>query len=404
MWREKFLKTEKKIKFSKYQEREFDIWFLSRYHLSEVIRMEIIGESAGWLVKKSKMKFRLRFSFRTVFKLKNREWVFPHSRTINTQTGEDQYVYPHFSSASKKDLRNLGYSGVDSMNLNMIVGLLAKVLSIFPSFYIGEYRRNILKTYEENFEIKEISKKKLLEHSKRQYIMYKIYRFILFIYSPTRIHFSDRSDKYPLILASRKAKIPMVEYQHGLPLEKKFNYDFGYLNEKLFSHILFKYCFDSPKYVEALKRLGMKLAHVKSRVALTSSFFSERDSSAKKNVIILMQPEFYDIIQKLRYDHIRSANFLIKPHPCEDVNKYSELRKYSHVKILSSESNILYEVLPTVDIVIGFYSTALVEAKLLNKKCYAVSNFDELGGQIAEIFDIEEVALNDIFKIINKWH
>ena len=366
MWREKFLKTEKKIKFSKYQEREFDIWFLSRYHLSEVIRMEIIGESAGWLVKKSKMKFRLRFSFRTVFKLKNREWVFPHSRTINTQTGEDQYVYPHFSSASKKDLRNLGYSGVDSMNLNMIVGLL--------------------------------------EHSKRQYIMYKIYRFILFIYSPTRIHFSDRSDKYPLILASRKAKIPMVEYQHGLPLEKKFNYDFGYLNEKLFSHILFKYCFDSPKYVEALKRLGMKLAHVKSRVALTSSFFSERDSSAKKNVIILMQPEFYDIIQKLRYDHIRSANFLIKPHPCEDVNKYSELRKYSHVKILSSESNILYEVLPTVDIVIGFYSTALVEAKLLNKKCYAVSNFDELGGQIAEIFDIEEVALNDIFKIINKWH
>lgn len=403
MWREKFLKTEKKIKFSKYQEREFDIWFLSRYHLSEVIRMEIIGESAGWLVKKSKMKFRLRFSFRTVFKLKNREWVFPHSRTINTQTGEDQYVYPHFSSTSKKDLRNLGYSGVDSMNLNMIVGLLAKVLSIFPSFYIGEYRRNILKTYEENFEIKEISKKKLLEHSKRQYIMYKIYRFILFIYSPTRIHFTDRSDKYPLILASRKAKIPMVEYQHGLPLEKKFNYDFGYLNEKLFSHILFKYCYNSPKYVEVLKRLGMKLTHVKSRIELLSPYFSAYEASVKKNVLILMQSDFYDIIYRLRYNDFRSVNFLIKPHPAEDVTKYSALKKYSHVEVLQSDSNILYKVLPTSDIVIGFYSTALVEAKLINKKCYAVLNNEELGGQLADIFDIDQISLHDLPELINKW-
>ena len=43
----------------------------------------------------------------------------------------------------------------------------------------------------------------------------------------------------------------MIEYQHGLPLELKFNYDFGRLNKKLFSHLTFKYCFQAsaiPRY------------------------------------------------------------------------------------------------------------------------------------------------------------
>ena len=79
--------------------------------------------------------------------------------------------------------------------------------------------------------------------------------------------------------------------------------------------------------------------------------------------------DFYDIIYRLRYSDFRSVNFLIKPHPAEDVTKYSALKKYSHVEVLQSDSNILYKVLPTSDIVIGFYSTALVEAKLINKKC-----------------------------------
>lgn len=405
MWRKKLLQLEKEIDLSNYTERDFDIWFVSRYFLTETIRLRENKFTTMTLSKPLKYPVTLNLSHLSfIWRLrKNKAWIFPHSRTIDPITAKDRYVYPHLSELEISEAINVGYNSRKTLNLNAIVRFAANFLKVLFFRSIQKFDNNILPIYARSFNLNYERLNEVSNHALHQYAMYKIYNFILIVFSPSIVHFSDRSDKFPLILACRKQKVQMIEYQHGLPLEFKFNYDFGDFNKNLFSHITFKYHFQNRRYADVLSRLGMNLSLAnKSLMQLKSH--SKKKKPKPKNIMIVMQSEFFKIISEIDFDRYSFATFFIKPHPSEEEGQYLHLRNFQNVEILSPASEVFYEYLPSVDVVIGFYSTALVESSILNKRCIAISDFDELTKQMVDIFNIKQINMEGLISEMDSWH
>ena len=404
MWRKKLLKLENEIDFSNYRERDFDLWFLSRYFLSETIRVAENNLETSFHSAPVKRKGIFKLSqLLFIWRLKTKKsWIFPHGRTIDPMTGIDKYVYPHLSDLDIAESLNVGHTSNNTFNLNTVVRIIAKFFTFLPSVRASNYGRTILCRYARTFNLKQDSENAVTRHASHQYAMYEIYNLILKLYKPSIIHFSDRSDKFPLILACKKQKIQMIEYQHGLPLELKFNYDFGRLNKKLFSHVTFKYCFPSERYTAVLSRLGMKLSKVNSRVSTVKNYRIPNNLGCK-NILVVMQSDFFSTVNAINFSQYSHLRFYIKPHPSEDINQYTELGGYSNVEILPSSSEVFYEFLPSADIVVGFYSTALVESSILGKRCIAISEDDELTEQMGAIFNISQVKKTDFISELAKW-
>lgn len=404
MWRKNLLKLESQIDFSNYRERDFDFWFLSRYFLSETIRLAInnletnIHSTSPTRVNVFKLS---QLSF--IWQLQKKKiWIFPHGRTINPTTGIDEYVYPHLSDLDITESINVGHTSGKTFNLNKVVRIVAKFMTFLPFVGASNFQNSILVRYTHAFNLRRDCTKVISRHASHQYAMYKIYNFLLRLYKPSKIHFSDRSDKFPLILACKKQKIQMIEYQHGLPLELKFNYDFGDFNKELFSHITFKYCYPNKRYTAVLSRLGMKLKLVNSRISKVKNNTISKNRGPK-NILIVMQSDFFNTVSGISFDRYSHLQFYIKPHPSENIHQYSDLGRYSNIEILPSSSEAFYEFLPSADIVVGFYSTALVESSILGKRCIAISEYDELTEQMAAIFNIVQLRKADFISELAKW-
>lgn len=390
------LALEKGTVISQSRKHCFDVWFLSRYYLTECIRLSNNDFTTKSIAKRERLRINFQLSqLLFIFRLKKKVWIFPNERTLDPVTGRDKYVYPHLSEVEILETVNMCYNCGQSFKFNAVVRIIARLISYLFYFPVFSFQKKILSAYDHAFILGPKNLSNVTQHALRQYAMYQIYYILLKIFKPPLVHFSDRSDKFPLILACKKRKIPMVEYQHGLPLQMKFNYDFGVLNKQLFSHITFKYCYPIKRYIEVLSRLGMKLIPIDSRL-MKYNYDPIKKKQSQKNILIIMQSEFYDVISEFDFAKHPLANFQIKPHPAEDACHYAHLQRFKNIEVLSSKSEVFYQCLPNADVVIGFYSTALVEASILNKRCVAISGDDELSLQLATIFKIRQIKMEDI--------
>lgn len=400
-WRDRLVICEKKIPISSLSERDFNFWFLSRYNVTTNFQ----GKTS-WLVNGLARKpirtpktividvFQSLKSLKNLPKLRHRCWLFPHARSIDLETGNDQYVYPNLSEDLKRKSINCGFNGSSSTNLTLFVTMAAKFLTFCFPVSLKKFESNVLCVYEKQLEVEIWQLELIQKNLKFEYARYQIYLLLLKTFKPVDIHFSDRSDKFGLILAAREAGVPMFEYQHGLPLSKKFNYDFGVFNEFLFRHITFCYCYNVTRYIDVLSGFGMKLVQVSSRIdrsinnLRSSEFDCFKNRDAKYTVIILMQPDLAEEIKNISFEKFSSCHFFIKPHPAEDIEFYIKQISSHNVTILNPSSITFYEVIQDMDIVVGFSSTSLVEAHLIGKSCFVVDDKAGLSEQISEIFNI----------------
>ena len=50
-----------------------------------------------------------------------------------------------------------------------------------------------------------------------------------------------------------------------------------------------------------------------------------------KNILIVMQSEFFNIVSDIDFAKYPFTEFHIKPHPLEDTDQYSNLKKFKNV-------------------------------------------------------------------------
>lgn len=140
----------------------------------------------------------------------------------------------------------------------------------------------------------------------------------------------------------------------------------------------------------------------------TIEFFrenSKKEKIKKENITICYlsqkHPENILIMEKLiEYTEEKNFNLIVKIHPNEKIEDYlKEIDKKLNKKVEILNFN-LYEAISKSDIVITIFSTAALEAAILDKPIVAKKNisipFLDLG------IGLEYVTLNDIEKKINR--
>ena len=392
-------------------------WFLVRYDLSEFIkeehwRPETVSNDFLASARRKLIPNNISLnSFATAFKClfrKNRNLLFPHERTSDLN-GVDQYLFlnipEHYLECavnfSKKRLE-----GALFFTLMSFFKFLTYPFLLIPVFF---HAYLILVGYEcaklyfsKGFFIKVFLK---LIRAKSDYLFYLFY---LKIFRVSSIHFADRSNKFPLLLAARKLNIPVHEYQHGLPVTGKWNYDFGIFNKYFFENLLIYTYYDVPAYLEELRSLGMRPVVCQGRV---SRIFANRKTNPRitqdnpmLSILIVTQPELPVSLAVLKLVHTLTASgalVLIKPHPA-DFFSYGEHfgSETACVHILAKNSEAFYENLSMVDAVVGFHSTAVVEAFSAGVPSFLFRTDKLLSCRLQEIFLIPEVDDFDVCKKI----
>jgi hypothetical protein len=219
-----------------------------------------------------------------------------------------------------------------------------------------------------------------------------------------------------IVTMANSKGIPSICMQHGLIMKEE-----GYL--PVFSTMQAVYGeYEKAWYINKgllEKRIEMvghpRFEELFSRKRITSSLTKDlRVKYGKKRVLIATQPnsflEWTELIEHLVMDH--TNEIIIKPHPLElntkDFRFYKMLSsKYRTVKITSKLH--LYDILPTVDVVVVNSSTVGLEAMLFGKPIMVFKHgintnyFDKLGEfvqseprRIAE--NINHVFHNESFK------
>jgi len=219
-----------------------------------------------------------------------------------------------------------------------------------------------------------------------------------------------------IVTMANSKGIPSICMQHGLIMKEE-----GYF--PVFSTIQAVYGeYEKAWYINKgllEKRIEMvghpRFEELFSKKRITSSLKKDlRVKYGKKRVLIATQPnsflEWKELIEHLVMDH--TNEIIIKPHPLELNNKgfryYKMLSsKYRAVKIASNLH--LYDILPTVDVVVVNSSTVGLEAMLFGKPIIVFKHgintnyFDKLGEfvqseprKIAE--NINNVFYNESFK------
>lgn len=79
------------------------------------------------------------------------------------------------------------------------------------------------------------------------------------------------------------------------------------------------------------------------------------------------------IIHVLDYCDKGNYHLTIKLHPSENTDYYKTLLKEQKKSVIIIQNCDLYEIIRSNDIIIGFPTTALLEAKKLGKICYYIN-------------------------------
>ena len=402
-WRLKFTQCETDLQIQELDQATFDVWFLSRYVLSEYARENFENLSNNSLNFLKRVRKQKSIKLGSIWKLKRATWLFPHSGSMDANTGIDEYVFPNIISMGKDNYINCEFNGVDGIHLSRYINYPAFFAKIFL-FKKNKNIRHIIEKYSQHFFFTDEQKRVLQNNIRLQYCKYILYNCLIRIFRPKTIIFGDRSDKFPLILSAKKMGVAMIECQHGLPMPRKFNYDFGELNSELFEHITFYCCFNFPKYNKFLDTLGMKTHNVQPRIErkknglyLNTQVLSHEDCI---RILILSQSDFSKKLIKMNTLKLqKKSHIFVKPHPSEDRNFYEKHLTADHITVLEASSKTFYQVVDQVDFVMGFYSTALLEAKLVGKKVFIFEDGEELTTKISEMFDTPIIKFEEIQNI-----
>lgn len=323
---------------------------------------------------------------------KNRVLVITSYGNKKYNIGNEKLIDPIvdglFSSGFNLNYRYVVYGKINSENqhelfvkhdlhldtfypITAFIGLFLKKLNGGNS-KIDEIRKIWIKYFgSEKYLTNNLELKRSLVYFKIDYYMFKVIYFIL---KPKLVIFNDQ---YSLgrVAAAKKMGIVTIELQHGLmdeyypqyQLNSKFNRISNEIAKTTYIGVFGKFHLNqllSKGYFKKseIRIIGkMDLTNLKPRASnFNRLLFITQGSILYKNTISDLE-----IIGKLLVKS--NMKLIIKLHPSEDLESYSDLMEkfesfnFKNYTLVKSEYTI-NELLQEVDVVVGYYSTVLLEA------------------------------------------
>jgi hypothetical protein len=257
-----------------------------------------------------------------------------------------------FINGIKMKLKPVELQEKDIQKINQIQSILKETLSVkLPLSSIIEKEINLFKNNYSAFE-------KILKNKQ-----------------PKEIYIVNFCDKPALIAVAKKLNITILDIQHGLISSEDIIYHYPNVAEASLHYFPDKFLAWSKMWGEVCK-LPIQEQYI---IEHGNKYLSEQQKNYKqvpkneKGIIIISQPGLTDQIaqQILKNDDFFSEySVTYKLHP----NEYALMEKYPSVMTLQKKKNVffadkltdLYQLFSKNRIVLGVYSTALIEALEFN--------------------------------------
>lgn len=225
----------------------------------------------------------------------------------------------------------------------------------------------------------------------------EVFEAILSKVNVQRVCVIDRSDKMGVLQACNEFYTPIIEIGHGTPCPMKFNYDFPARVQQLLEidlYISFFKTVDFEKFVLSFSKQFLEVVN--------PNIIHKNIPSGVNDVMIVGQSDFFDHFRDILVivKQFPGRLFYFKPHPsdCSDYGK--EIKDLNNVIILPRESSWFYENLPKVALVVGWYSTCLVEAQLSGWKVLCLPGGGEVEANLSKLFGIQSVSYAELSELL----
>jgi hypothetical protein len=246
-----------------------------------------------------------------------------------------------------------------------LIGLLCVASHIILGRDLREYAKTLAQRYPKlGFGEAEIVSKVLLFYGK-----FLAYRFLLTLLAPERVLLIAHYGKEAFIAACKYKNLQVIELMHGTIIPSHSQYVFPKSSRNLFHHSLFpdKLAVYGEYWKQVVVQGNM---FPEDSVFVVGYYLKVPDeprsltSRDKITILVSAQPtvqcELYDYISFLKSQlDSEQWHIVIKPHPMEDSEAYSNLLQPGFITL--SNSNV-YELLARSDIHISVYSSVLYEA------------------------------------------
>lgn len=198
---------------------------------------------------------------------------------------------------------------------------------------------------------------------------------IFFILRPKTVNVTEAYNSNScFILAANMLKIESYEFQHGLISKEHIGYNLTFKNNKAKKMFLplniYSWSKDWKEFIGIVNNENVKLIPwtYEYFYQFTKNFSVSNEKSI--DMLIIGQPSISDELQKMALNLSSNSDLRIiyKAHPKEIISEYIK------TKLIISNDN-LYDLLLKSKLVVGGFSTALLEAKSLNCKVFSIKNY-----------------------------
>lgn len=200
---------------------------------------------------------------------------------------------------------------------------------------------------------------------------------LFFLIKPQKVNVTEAYNSNScFIVAANILKIDSFEYQHGMISESHIGYNVKYSDQRVNNIYLPTYIYawseDWKEYIDIAKNKNTTI--INWTYEYFYDYISKNNPQIKKSIDILVigQPSISEELQKTTEEIakvLKASRIVYKLHPKEILKN-----QFNSSNIIVKTDN-LYELVIKSDLIIGGFSTALLEAQALNCKVYSLTKF-----------------------------
>lgn len=249
----------------------------------------------------------------------------------------------------------------------------------------------------------------LFYYSKIHYYLARYYKQLFLKFSPKFIVIEDGNygggDKTVLVWVANKMGIKTIEVQHGI-----FDIAFSYGN-KLLKNIDFP--FFKTSIVLTMGEYWSNFCNIPSRVytfgyPYLENIINQYSSSNSEDIVFISQGPVTNFLKNIALE-LRNKipnRIIYRLHPNEILDNYAELSK-NNIEI--SKNGSVYELINNAKLIIGSYSTVLLEAIMFDKQVLIHDNIysdefipKEVGTRFTSVSDIlDNIEIKNNSNLLN---
>ena len=366
---------------------------LKYYILNIVLNSPLtLFKKADYLIFESSRYIYLNNSYVDIYTASVKEQLIKEKKNfklLHYINSKEQYLSKNENSASF----NLLYLFSKAVKLYLILSKTTKIKKRIKELPLE------LKNYDTNLNLTKLIKTKYIKVISEE-VVFSLYFKII---KPQKIYLIAYNGREGMIAAAKKLGIPLVEIQHGVLSKYNLVYSFpSFTKNKLqFFPTFFLYHSFFSKQVFYLP-LSVKYCEISDKTYLdyVKRIFGTNGPKIKKSIAFISQTTVMDSLLKVIQNNIedlKDYNIYYRAHPNENVgDQILELTRANPNFSISNKNENFFEFVSKIEICIGVYSAALIDAIIFNCKVYLL-NIE--GVQFLDDYKEEFSILNPILKI-----